>query len=123
MSDVKNRVLVVDDDVSILRGFKLILQGKGYVVETAETGHEALKKIHKKKFDVCLVDVRLPDMDGTELLLELAESPETTKIIITGFSSEQAGKKAADYGADEFLVKPVSAEELLAAVRDKSQPI
>jgi DNA-binding response OmpR family regulator len=123
MSDKKKCVLVVDDDVSILRGFKRILQEKGYDVETAETGHEALKKIRKKKFDVCLVDVRLPDMDGTELLLELAETPETFKIIITGFSSEQAGKKAADYGADEFLVKPVSAEELLAAVMDKSQPI
>jgi len=69
---------------------------------------------------VCLVDVRLPDMDGTELLLGIAETPETFKIIVTGFSSEQVGKKAADYGADDFLVKPVKAEELLAVVR-KSQ--
>ena len=103
MSDKKKRILVVDDDASILRGFKRILQEKGYAVETAETGHEALKKIRKQKFDVCLVDIRLPDMDGTELLLDIGETPETFKIIITGFSSEQAGKKAADYGADEFL--------------------
>jgi len=122
MGDKKKRILVVDDDASILRGFKRILQEKGYTVETAETGHEALRKIRKQKFDVCLVDIRLPDMDGTELLLDIGETPETFKIIITGFSSEQAGKKAADYGADEFLVKPVSAEELLTAIRDKSQP-
>jgi len=120
MSKEKKRILVVDDDVNILRIFRSILEKEGYVVDTVETGKDALKKIRKEKFNVCLVDVRLPDMDGTELLLGIAETPETFKIIVTGFSSEQVGKKAADYGADDFLVKPVKAEELLAVVR-KSQ--
>jgi DNA-binding response OmpR family regulator len=115
----KKRVLVVDDDRDILRVFRSILERAGYSVRTTETGHEALKELNNSKFDVCLVDVKLPDMDGTELLLEMKENPETVKIIITGFSSESVGIKAADYGADDFLVKPVKAEELLALVHQR----
>ena len=104
--------------MSILRVFKNILEKEGYLVETVETGKDALEKIKKEKFSVCLVDVRLPDMDGTDLLLKMADS-EIIKIIVTGFSSEEVGKKAADYGADDFLVKPVKAEELVATVRER----
>ncbi len=114
----KKRILVVDDDLNILRVFKAILEKEGYIVETAETGKDALKKIKKENFDVWLVDVKLPDMDGTELLLRKSDS-EPIKIIVTGFSSEEVGKRAADYGADDFLVKPVRPEELIATVRDR----
>jgi DNA-binding response OmpR family regulator len=58
-------------------------------------------------------------MDGTELLCKMANDSKTIKIIVTGFSTEEVGKKAADYGADDFLVKPVKAEELIATVRDR----
>jgi DNA-binding response OmpR family regulator len=115
----KKLVLVVDDDRDILRVFRSILENAGYTVRTAETGKEALSLLNNTEFDVCLVDVKLPDMDGTELLLEMGENPETVKIIITGFSSEAVGIKAADYGADDFLVKPVKAEELLAMIKQK----
>ncbi|MCL5949523.1 MAG: response regulator [Candidatus Bathyarchaeota archaeon] len=111
--------MVVDDDVNILRVFKSILEKAGYIVDTVETGKDALEKIQKEKFNVCLVDVRLPDMDGTDLLLKIANYPETIKIIVTGFSSDEVGRKAADYGADDFLVKPVKPEELIATVRDR----
>lgn len=114
----KKRILVVDDDVNILRVFKTILEKEGYVVETAETGKDALKKIKKEDFDVWLVDVKLPDMDGTDLLLKKADS-DPIKIIVTGFSSEEVGEKAADYGADDFLVKPVRPEELIDTVRER----
>ena len=119
MDEEKTRILVVDDDVDILRVFKAILEKEGYKVETAETGEAALEKIKNEKFNVCLVDVRLPDMDGTDILLNMANDPETIKIIVTGFSTIDVGKKAADYGADDFLVKPVRAEELLATVRER----
>ncbi len=119
MNEDKKRILVIDDDVSILRVFKNILEKEGYLVETAETGKDALEKINNEKFDVCLVDVRLPDMDGTDLLLNMTNDSRTIKIIITGFSTDEVGKKAADYGADDFLVKPVKAEELIATVRDR----
>ena len=119
MNEEKKRILVVDDDVNILRVFKNILEKEGYIVDTAETGMDALEKIKEEKFSVCLIDVRLPDMDGTELLRKMANDSETIKIIVTGFSSEEVGKKAADYGADDFLVKPVRAEELIATVRER----
>lgn len=119
MIEDKKRILVVDDDVSILRGFKHILEKEGYIVEIAETGKDALEKIENKKFDVCLVDVRLPDMDGTDLLLNIPNDSRTIKIIITGFSTDEVGKKAADYGADDFLVKPVKPEELIATVKER----
>ena len=119
MNEDKKRILVVDDDLSILRVFKNILEKEGYIVEIAETGKDALEKIENEKFDVSLVDVRLPDMDGTDLLLNMPNDSRTIKIIITGFSTDEVGKKAADYGADDFLVKPVKAEELIATVRDR----
>jgi len=119
----KKRIFVVDDDVNILRVFRKILEKEGFVVETAETGKDALKKIRKAKFNVCLVDVKLPDMDGTELLLKIPKDSKIIKIIVTGFSTNEAGKKAADYGADDFLVKPVESEELIATVREKLSAI
>jgi len=119
MNEEKKRILVVDDDVSILKGFKHILEKEGYVVETVETGKDALEKIKNEKFSVCLIDVRLPDMDGTELLSKISNDSETIKIIVTGFSTDAVGRKAADYGADDFLVKPVKPEELIATVKDR----
>ena len=119
----KKRILVVDDDVDILRVFRKILEKEGFTVETAETGKDALKKIKKAKFNLCIVDVKLPDMDGTELLLKIPNDPKKIKIIVTGFSTNEIGKKAADYGADDFLVKPVKSEELIATVREKLSTI
>jgi DNA-binding response OmpR family regulator len=119
MSWKKNQILVIDDDANVLRVFRSILEKEGYKVETAETGKDALKKIKKAKFSVYLVDVKLPDMDGTELLLKIPNNPKAIKIIVTGFSTDDVGKKAADYGADDFLVKPVNARELIATVRER----
>jgi DNA-binding response OmpR family regulator len=123
MTEEKKRIIVVDDDVGILRVFKSILQKQGYIVETAETGKVALEKIEKEKFNVYLIDVKLPDMEGTDILLNIPNSQGIVKIIITGFSTDDVGKRAADYGADDFLVKPVKAEELIAAVRDRLDTI
>lgn len=123
MTEEKKRIIVVDDDVGILRVFKSILQKQGYIVETAETGKVALEKIEKEKFNVYLIDVKLPDMEGTDILLNIPNSQGIVKIIITGFSTDDVGKRAADYGADDFLVKPVKAEELVAAVRDRLDTI
>jgi DNA-binding NtrC family response regulator len=123
MSWKKDRILVVDDDTSILRVLKSILEKEGYSVETSETGKDALKKIRKATFSVFLVDVKHSDMDGTDLLLKIPHDPKTIKIIITGFSTNEVGKKAANFGADDFLVKPVKAEDLLATVRERLRTI
>ena len=118
MIEERKRVLVVDDDARIRDLFSNILGRAGYVVETAGTGKEALEKIQKENPNVLLLDIQLPDSNGIELLTT-SDSHETVKIIVTGFSTEEVGKKAADFGADDYLVKPVQPEELLDTIRDR----
>jgi DNA-binding response OmpR family regulator len=113
-------ILVVDDDKSILRTFTRILQKNGYKIETAETGREAIERADKKHYDLALVDIRLPDMDGTDLLAKIKKQLKNTiKIMITGFPSLESGVKALDEGADAYLVKPVKPEELLMLIKEK----
>jgi DNA-binding response OmpR family regulator len=116
----KKTILVVDDDKSILRTFTRILQKSGYEIETAETGKEAMEKAEKSHYDLALVDIRLPDMDGTDLLAKLKKQLQhTVKIMITGFPSLETGVKALDEGADAYLVKPVKPQELLVLLEEK----
>jgi len=116
----KKTILVVDDDKSILRTFTRILQKSGYEIDVAETGKEAMEKAENNHFDLALVDIRLPDMDGTDLLAKLKKQLQhTVKIMITGFPSLETGVKALDEGADAYLVKPVKPQELLMLLDEK----
>ena len=118
--ETSRTILIVDDDKSILRTFTRILQKNGYKIDTAETGKEAIEKSDKNHYDLALVDIRLPDMDGTELLAKIKKQLQNTiKIMITGFPSIESGVKALDEGADAYLVKPVKPEELLMLIKEK----
>ena len=120
MDESKKTILVVDDDKSILRTFTRILQKSGYEIDVAETGKEAIEKADTRHYDLALVDIRLPDMDGTELLAKLKKPLQhTVKIMITGFPSLETGVKALDEGADAYLVKPVKPQELLLLLEEK----
>lgn len=120
VAEAKKTILVVDDDKSILRTFTRILQKSGYNIETAETGKEAIEKTENHHYDLALVDIRLPDMDGTDLLAKLKKQLQhTVKIMITGFPSLETGVKALDEGADAYLVKPVKPQELLILLEEK----
>jgi DNA-binding response OmpR family regulator len=113
-------ILVVDDDKSILRTFTRMLQKNGYEIDSAETGKEAIEKADCRHYDLALVDIRLPDMDGTDLLAQIKNQLQNTiKIMITGFPSIESGAKALDEGADAYLVKPVKPEELLMLIEEK----
>lgn len=117
MQEMKKKVLIVDDDKKILDSFARILEKAGYIVETAETATEAKKKLEQSHYNVAVIDIRLPDAEGTDLLLKIPKTSNTARIIITGYSTAEYGEKAADYGADDFLVKPVKAKELLDSVK------
>lgn len=120
VAESKKTILVVDDDKSILRTFTRILQKSGYEIDTAETGKEAMEKTENRHYDLALVDIRLPDMDGTDLLAKLKKQLQhTVKIMITGFPSLETGVKALDEGADAYLVKPVKPQELLVLLEEK----
>lgn len=120
MEKKKGSILIVDDDKSILRVFARILQKQGYETDVAETGEEALRKISSRPFDLALIDVKLPDVDGVELLKRINTiNSNMKKIIITGFASIENGIKALDNGSDAYLVKPVKPEELIRIIKEK----
>jgi DNA-binding response OmpR family regulator len=120
LGNLRRRVIVVDDDKSILRTFTRILQKSGYEIDVAETAKEAIDKSKAKSYDLALIDIRLPDMDGTDLLVKMQKTMHNSiKIMITGFPSLETGVKALDEGADAYLVKPVKPEELLSLIEEK----
>jgi DNA-binding response OmpR family regulator len=112
------RILIVDDDPSILRTLKRVLEKNGYDVDTSETAKEALDKLARNHYDLALVDVILPDMKGTDLLvIAKKELNQTVKFVITGYPSAEIGAKARESGADAFILKPVKMPELLSIIQ------
>jgi len=116
----QRNILIVDDDKSILRILTRILQKQGYSTHTAETGREAEEMINNQSYDLALIDVKLPDTDGVDLLQRIqGAKPNMIKIILTGFASMDNGIKALTAGADAYLVKPVEPTELLRIIKEK----
>ncbi len=96
-----NSILIVDDDETILAILKEILELDGYTVETAATGKEAIEKSETTFFNLSMLDIKLPDMEGTELITKLHKAnPQMIKIIITGFPSFDNAVKSLNLGAD-----------------------
>jgi DNA-binding NtrC family response regulator len=88
--DKNTRILVVDDDETIRTTMKAILEDEGYIVDLAGTGKEAVQKTRERSYNVALLDIRLPDMEGIELLKLMHDSvPRTRKIMVTGYPSMQ----------------------------------
>jgi two-component system response regulator GlrR len=120
MTSEQAKILVIDDDESILKVLAQVLGERGYFVDTARTGSEAIDKSHKNFYNLALVDIRLPDMDGVDLLTGLKDSvPKMIKIIVTGYPSLENAVKAVNRGADGYLVKPLDMDKVLYMVREK----
>ena len=120
MHSGEKSILVVDDDRTVLLVFKEILASQGYSVDTAETGTEAIEKSKTQYYNLALLDIRLPDMSGTELLTKMHEArPNLVKIMVTGYSSLDYAIEAVNKGADAFLTKPVKPDSLLKVVKEK----
>ncbi|HWQ64946.1 MAG TPA: response regulator [Methanospirillum sp.] len=114
------RILVVDDDLGILDSTRQILEIDGYEVETASTGGEGLKKIESTFFNLALFDIKLPDMEGTELLEKSHKiRPTMKKIMVTGYASLENSVISLNAGADAYILKPVDPDMLLAKVKEK----
>jgi DNA-binding response OmpR family regulator len=114
------RVLAVDDDPGVLRVYKAILEGGGYSVDQALSGKEALEAAGSRFYHLALLDIKLGDMDGTELLHKLQEtSPTTVKVMVTGFASFDNAVRALNLKADAYLVKPVDPQTLLSTVQEQ----
>jgi DNA-binding NtrC family response regulator len=114
------RILVVDDDESIKNSLAAILKNEGYIVDVAESGSEAIKKSEVVLYNVALIDIRLPDMEGIELLTRMRDAvPKVRKIIITGYPSMQNAIKAVNKKADAYILKPMDLENLLEIIREQ----
>ena len=121
MSEADNRstILIVDDDANIRETIRAILEQEGYVVETARDGREAIMKSDKAQFDLAMVDMRLPDMMGTELLRKIRPTtPKMQKIILTGYPSMKNAIDSVNQGADGYILKPVEAGAVLTSIRE-----
>ena len=114
----KASVLVVDDDVGIRKTLSRILEKEGYFVATVENGEQAIEASNERFFNVALIDIRLPDMEGTKLLERLKETePKMVKIIITGYPSLNNAIEAVNKDADGYILKPFDAGGLLAMIK------
>jgi DNA-binding NtrC family response regulator len=120
MSKKEKTILIVDDDAGICRTLGLILEEKGYVVQTAHTGKDAIKKSKASVFNVAILDVKLPDVEGTELLKALPETtPKMIKIMFTGYPELENAVKALNEGADAYIMKPADPDKILKTIEEK----
>ncbi len=118
--DKNPRILVVDDDETIRTTMKAILQDEGYIVDLAASGKEAIEKTQETSYNIALLDIRLPDMEGIELLKRIKDGvPRTRKIMVTGYPSMQNAIAAVNKNADAYLLKPVDVEKLLDIVKQQ----
>jgi DNA-binding NtrC family response regulator len=113
------RILIIDDNESIRKTMATILEDQGYLVDTAETGKEAIEKSNAKFYNLALIDIRLPDMEGTKLLTAMKETtPKMVKIMVTGYPTLHNAIDAVNKGADGYVLKPVNMDDLLSTIKE-----
>ncbi len=112
------KVLLVDDEEDFVEALSARLEARGLHVDVAASGQQALEKIGGKRFDVVIMDLSMPGMDGIETLQQMRQdNPEIQVVLLTGHGSLQKGIEAMKLGAMDFLEKPADIELLLEKVR------
>lgn len=112
------RIIIIDDDESIRKILSTMLQEEGYTVDTADTGKEGIRKTNENCYNLALIDMKLPDIEGIDLLLKIKDTtPQMRKIIITGFPTIQNAMEAVNRRADAFILKPFEMEKVLQTIR------
>jgi len=116
----KASILVVDDDENICKTLSLILESRGYKVDVAYSGEKAIEKSKAKAYNIALLDIVLPDIQGTKLLKKLRETtPKMIKIMVTGYPKLENAIEALNYNADAYMTKPVNPENLIKVIEEK----
>jgi two-component system, cell cycle response regulator CtrA len=112
------RVLLVEDDLASARGLALMLRAGGSVVDHADTGEEALELVHHYDYDIVVLDLMLPDIEGYDVVRRMRSARiEVPVLVLSGLTRPQAKVKALALGADDFLTKPYDRAELLARMQ------
>src|SRR5829696_3887944 len=113
-----SNILIVDDEQSYRQLLSLVFEGDGHSIRTASNGREALALLQEDAADVIISDVKMPDMDGIEMLRSVREThPDLGVILMTAFASVETAREAFKLGADDFIQKPFDVEELKLIVR------
>lgn len=116
---MKKSILIVDDDESTLRTLSFVFKKRGYQVDTAETGQDALEKAKGKFFNLALLDLKLPDMEGAELLTPLKQMhPDMVLLMVTAYASLETALKALHNGASAYITKPLNLDAVMATVSE-----
>ena len=114
------RILIIDDDENIRKALAAILEEEGYMVDTAETAKQAIEKTEKNIYNLALIDIRLPDMEGIELLTKMKDTtPKMRKVIVTGYPTLHNAIEAVNRGADAYVLKPFDVEKVLATIKEQ----
>jgi len=114
VEDGKPHILIIDDERGLRLGTKRLLESEGYIAETAENGAEGLALARQKEFDLALIDLKMPDMDGIEVLKEFKKiQPNTVCFIATAFASYETAIESTKLGAYSYIPKPFTPEELI----------
>jgi DNA-binding response OmpR family regulator len=122
MKRTRPAILIVDDDKDLCETISAILRSKGYQLTSAASASEAIEKARTQLFDLVLIDIILPDMEGTRLLSHFQKTaPETLKIIMTGYPSVKNAAEALNIGANSYLTKPIDPDNLLKTIENKLQ--
>ena len=114
-----DKILIVDDDDELNESIVGILETEGYILDVAKSGFEAEMKLQNKVYNLILLDIRLPDTTGIELLSKINKfTPRTKKIVLTGYPDTETAIKSVNKKADAYLVKPFDPESLIQVIAE-----
>lgn len=122
------KVLVVDDEPTVTKSCRRILAEEGYEVLTTESGRDGMNRAFAQEFDLVLTDLKMPDLDGMELVRALRHKrPQTAVVVITGYGTVRSAVEATRLGVSDYIEKPFTPEQIVAAVdqalpSEESQP-
>ncbi len=115
------KVLVVDDEVKLQEVIKDYCEAEGYTVACAENGKIALEKLNNEDFDILILDVMMPEMDGFTMLKELKDNKKIPTIVLSARGEEYDKLQGFDLGVDDYVTKPFSPKELIARIKAVSK--
>jgi DNA-binding response OmpR family regulator len=117
LQPVPPSILVMEDEMSVAKGLEIVLSEEGYAVDLAMTGREALDRLARKEFDLLVADLRLPDINGLDVIRQVkTQRPETGVVVITGYASVSSAVDAMKLGTFDYLPKPFTEDEIKTAV-------
>lgn len=119
---MKSKILVVDDDSLVLRTVTHLLESKGYEVRAAKSGVEAVEEFKTGRFDLVMVDIRMPEQSGVETMKKIREKEKASNasplpmVVITGYASEDVPLEAIELGVSGYVLKPFDQDRFLATI-------